>query len=534
MERMINVVHDLLLHAADRFPDKPALFFKETTMTYAEILTQSQQLAKTLIDAGVGRGDRVAFFMEKRFEKVIAIFGVSLAGGVFVPIRRLLHAKQMAHIINNSGAKVLITTASRLADCAEILHELPALETVIVIDGKEEPATGWPKSLDWLSWLAALEKDTFASLPAIPVIATDIAAILYTSGSTGNPKGVVLSHLNIVAGAKKVSAYLKITERDRLLSILTFSFDYGLNQLTSAFLHGAQLVLLDYLFPKDVLKAVERYQLTSLAAVATTWIQLLQVSWNEFNLKSLRYLTNTGGAIPENYVRELRRRLPHVDIYLMYGLTEAFRSTYLDPALVDQRPTSIGKAIPGEEIMVLDENNQPVKPGGVGELVHRGVLVAQGYWNEPELTAQRYRPNPLQPQEVPLREMVVYSGDYVRMDEEGFLYFIGRKDEMIKCAGNRISPTEVEEIVYASDKVQEVVALGIPHEIYGQVVKVVAVAKTGISVTADDLIAFCKHQMPPFMVPVAIEFRNSLPHHANGKLDRSQVKKEVLQNNSTF
>lgn len=525
---MINVVHDLLLNAADKFPDQPALFFKEATMTYAEILTQSRQLAQTLMEAGVGKCDRVAFFTEKRFEKVVAIFGISLAGGVFVPVRRLLHARQIAHIINNSGAKVLITTTSRLADCAEVLDELPALETVIVIDGKKEPAPSWPQTLSWLSWHAVVEKNTFASLPAIPVIATDLAAILYTSGSTGNPKGVVLSHLNIVAGAQKVSSYLKITERDRLLSILTFSFDYGLNQLTGAFLHGAQLVLLDYLFPKDILKAVERYQLTSLAAVAATWIQLLQVPWNDFNLTSLRYITNTGGAIPESYVRELRRRLPHVDIYLMYGLTEAFRSTYLDPELVDQHPTSIGKAIPGEEILVLDENDKSVKPGGVGELVHRGVLVAQGYWNEPELTAQRYRSNPLQPKEVPLKEMVVYSGDYVRIDEEGFLYFIGRKDEMIKSAGIRISPTEIEEILYASEKIQEVIALGIPHKIYGQVVKVVVVAKPGVAVTEEELVFFCKSQMPLYMVPAEIEFRDSLPRHANGKLDRSQVKNEVL------
>jgi acyl-CoA synthetase (AMP-forming)/AMP-acid ligase II len=343
---------------------------------------------------------------------------------------------------------------------------------------------------------------------------------------------VVLSHRNIVAGAFTVSQYVKNTEHDRLLSILPFNFDYGLNQLTSAFLHRAQIVLLDPLFPKDVLKTVEKFQITGLAAVAATWIQLLQIPWDAEKLKSIRYMTNSGGAIPEHYVLEMVNRLPNAEMYLMYGLTEAFRSTYLDPKLVRERPTSMGKAIPGEEIMILGEDQKPVKPGEVGELVHRGALVAQGYWNDPENTAIRFRPNPIQPAEVPLREMVVFSGDYIRIDEQEFLYFVGRKDEMIKYAGNRVSPTEVEEVIYKHPKIKDVMVLGIPNEMYGQLIKAV-VAPNGEPLTPEEIITYCKKMLPPYMIPSEVDIWDELPRNSNGKIDRSSIKKAVLDKLAT-
>lgn len=526
---MLRVVHDLLFRTAETYADKKAVFFKEDSMTYSEIASESEKLAAALVDLGVAKGDRVAFYLEKRFEKVSSIFGISLAGGNMVPVRRLLHARQVSHILANSGSRILITTYSRISGLAEYMEEMPELQVIIGIGEKGDADNlnlGDVQILDWQELLKSMAgvRKSFGR-----VIESDLAAILYTSGSTGKPKGVVLSHLNIVTGARSVSEYLKITERDRLLSIITFSFDVGLNQLTGAFLHGAQLVMLDVLFPKQIVDTVQRYEITGLASIAAVWLQLLQIPWNGEKMPTLRYITNTGGAIPENYVRDLRKRLPKVDIYLMYGLTEAFRSTFLDPVLVDERPTSIGKAIPGEEIMVLDEHDRPVNPGEIGELVHRGPLVAQGYWGEPELTAYRYRRNPLQPKEVPIPEMVVYSGDYVRIDEEGFLYFIGRKDEMIKCAGNRVSPTEVEEMIYSTDKIQDAVVMGIPHEIYGQAIMAVLAARPGQEITKDEILTHCKRMLPPYMIPKEIEFREELPRNANGKLDRALVKKQVYE-----
>ncbi len=515
---MIHAVGDLLKRAATNRPDKRALIYKNEALTYKEIYMQAQRLAATLSRLGVDKGHRVCVYLEKRPEKVISIFAISLAGAVFVPIRRLSTSAQALYIVDHCQATLLITTSSRLA---AFKGKLRRLKAVITVDTPESLDPGCPV----ISWNEATLPDV--QLPASPsCIASDIASILYTSGSTGQPKGVVLSHRNIISGARIVSEYLKITEDDRLLSILTFGFDYGLNQLTMSFLKYAELVLFDYLFPKDIIKMVEKYRITGLAAVATTWIQLLQIPWGD-SMQSLRYITNSGGAIPVDGVRELRRRIPDANIYLMYGLTEAFRSTYLDPSMVDQRPDSIGKAVPGEEIMILDPEDQPVGPGETGELVHRGVLVAQGYWQDHEATRERFRKNPLQLSGVTIDETVVYSGDYVKIDEEGFLYFQGRKDEMIKSAGNRISPTEVEEVLYGSGMVSQVVALGIPHDIYGQAVCVVLSLVNNKS-TEQDILTFCRKNMPPYMVPQKIIIWDRLPENTSGKLDRAAIRRQVL------
>ncbi len=523
-EKMIRTVGDLIIQAADKSPDKQAILHKNDALTYAQVYEQSLRLARELIRLGVGKEDRVCFYLEKRLEKVVSIFGISLAGGIFVPINRLARAGQALHIIKNSEATVLITTFSRLASLKESVSGLLA---VIVIDQSDDDSHSLPCPVR--NWEEVMNGNACAQ-PFSRVIANDVAAILYTSGSTGLPKGVVLSHLNIISGAYAVSEYLKISAEDRLLGILGFGFDYGLNQLISSFLQGAQLVLYDYLFPKDILETVEKYSITGLAAIATTWIQLLQIPWGSA-MNSLRYLTNSGGSMPLRCVRELRTRLPAAELYLMYGLTEAFRSTYLPPEMVDQRPSSIGKAIPGEEVLVLDENNLPVKPGETGELIHRGILVAQGYWGEPELTAERFRTNPLQLEKNSSRETVVYSGDYVRMDADGYLYFEGRRDEMIKSAGNRISPTEIEKILYNSHLISEAVALGIPHEIYGQVILAVVSCTHGASESnaQDELLAYCRQNMPSFMVPHEIEIRDKLPITSNGKHDRAKIKKEIYE-----
>ena len=524
---MITTISDLPAQAALDAPDITALFHKDSVVTFGDIYEQCVRLANRLMDLGIKKGDRVCFYLEKRPEKVIALFAIALTGAVFVPIRRLSSPAQASYILDNCGASILITTLTRFV----ALQTTPSgLRAVIVLDSKEQTL---PPSSNIIHWDELLASGNASASRFPRMIGADPAAIMYTSGSTGRPKGVVLSHGNIVAGARKVSEYLDLTAQDRLLSILTFGFDYGLNQLIMSFMHHAQLVLMDYLFPKDILNAVEHYRITGLAAVATTWIQLLKVPWEQ-KMRSLRFITNSGGAIPVQGVRELRRRIPSARIYLMYGLTEAFRSTYLEPDMVDSRPDSIGKAVPGEEIMVLDQQDRPVKPGCVGELVHRGELVAMGYWANPDATDRRFRRNPLQPKGIPVDEKVVYSGDYVRVDEEGYLYFIGRRDEMIKCGGNRISPFEVEEILHDSGFVSQVVAMGIPHEIYGQAVCVVLSLHGGDTRTEQDIIVYCRKNMPPYMVPVDVRIWKELPVAATGKLDRAAIKKEILSDTVKF
>jgi acyl-CoA ligase (AMP-forming) (exosortase A-associated) len=548
---MIRVLPDLMLASAEAVPDKAAVFHGSLSVTFGEVKRDAEALAQTLLGLGLRKSDRVGVLLEKRFEKVTSIFGLSRAGGVFVPIRKQAKADQVAHILADSGARVLIVGYAKFDTLREKLDKYPALETVIAVGNPEETSDTTLNGKVVLPWsqavasafvtapanapvavapaLGATVSESRVSYPWPYLVETDLAAILYTSGSTGNPKGVVLNHLNLVAGARTVAQFLQINENDKLLSILTFGFDYGLNQLTTAFLCRAQIVLLDYVLPKQIIETVRKHSVTGLAAVAATWINLLQSKWDQASMPTLRYLTNSGGAIPEHYVRDLRARLPKTSVFLMYGLTEAFRSTYLDPALVDAHPTSMGKAIPGEEILILGPDHKPVAAGEIGELVHRGVLVAQGYWNAPELTAIRYRRDPMQPLEIPIPQMVVYSGDMVRIDSEGLLYFIGRNDEMIKSAGNRISPTEIEDVLYETGMVQSAVAMGIPHDIYGQSIAVVIAPKAGQEFSLEIMMDRCKAIMPVYMIPSVVEVWTTIPINGTGKLDRSLVKQRVYE-----
>ncbi|MDB5893279.1 MAG: acyl-CoA ligase (AMP-forming), exosortase system-associated, partial [Rhodoferax sp.] len=357
------------------------------------------------------------------------------------------------------------------------------------------------------------------------VIDVDMAAILYTSGSTGKPKGVVLSHRNMVAGAKSVASYLRNHADDTLLAALPLSFDAGFSQLTTAFHAGARVVLLNYLMPRDVLKAMEREKVTGLTDVPPLYNQLTHLEWPKPIGDHLRYFANTGGRMPGETLTLLRERVPKAQPFLMYGLTEAFRSTYLPPDEVDRRPDSIGKAIPNAEILVLREDGSPCAPDEPGELVHRGALVGMGYWNDAEKTAERYKllaaDAPGRQAGLQLPEYAVFSGDTVRQDAEGFLYFIGRRDEMIKSSGYRISPTEVEEVLYATRLVGECVAFGVEHPTWGQAVQVIATAPDGAMLDTAALLAACRSRMPAYMVPAGVEVVGGpLPRNPNGKIDR--------------
>ena len=434
--------------------------------------------------------------------------------------------------MKDCNVRILVTTPERLELLRPVLASCHDLRT-LVICGDAQPA-----AVDGMSMAHWSERISAAEIAAHRAIDGDMAAILYTSGSTGRPKGVVLSHRNLVAGAASVSQYLENHSGDRILSVLPLSFDYGLNQLTSAFRVGACAVLLNYLFPRDVLRLVEKEKITGLAAVPPLWVQLAQLDWPVGIDEHLRYITNSGGAMPTATLAALRSKLPKMKPYLMYGLTEAFRSTYLPPEEVDRRPESMGKAIPNAEIMVVREDGTPCAPGEPGELVHRGVHVALGYWNDPEKTAERFRPAPGQLAGLPIPELAVWSGDTVKMDDEGFLYFVGRRDEMIKTSGYRVSPTEVEEVVYATELVTEVAALGVAHPVLGQAVVLVVYgvfpspqpsSQRGEGVS-EQLLTACKQQLPAFMVPAQIVLRETpLPRNPNGKIDRKALALEHQQ-----
>jgi len=353
-----------------------------------------------------------------------------------------------------------------------------------------------------------------------------MAAILYTSGSTGNPKGVVLSHRNMVAGAKSVSQYLENTADDRILSVLPLSFDAGLSQLTTAFNVGAKVVLLNYLLARDVVRACAEERITGLTGVPPLWIQLAEIEWPDSASQSMRYFANTGGRMPRATLDRLRIVMPRAKPYLMYGLTEAFRSTYLDPTEVDRRPDSIGKAIPNAEILVVRPDGQLCDADEPGELVHRGALVAMGYWNDAERTSERYKPAPGQPSGISIPEIAVWSGDIVRRDAQGFLYFVGRRDEMIKTSGYRVSPTEVEEVVYSTGLIGAAAAIGVSHSRLGQAIVIVATPPVGGRLDGEALLSECRRAMPQYMVPARIIERADLPRNPNGKIDRKALAAE--------
>jgi acyl-CoA ligase (AMP-forming) (exosortase A-associated) len=518
---------DLITLSAQRNPTAPALTYGKETLVYDELRRARDAFAGGLAALGLGRGERVAIYLEKRFETVIASFGTTAAGGVFVPLNPLLKAEQVAYILRDCNVRVLVTSPERAALLTEVLGDCHDLRRVVLTGSPSGP---WPLAIPMVEWPALL-----ASPPAQEhrVIDTDMAAILYTSGSTGKPKGVVLSHRNMVAGAKSVASYLENRPGDTLLAALPLSFDAGFSQLTTAFHAGARVVLLNYLLPRDVLKALQTERVTGLTAVPPLYIQLSQLEWPAGITEHLRYFANTGGRMPRETLDALRQRLPQTRPFLMYGLTEAFRSTYLPPDEIDRRPDSIGKAIPNAEILVLREDGTPCAPHEPGELVHRGALVGMGYWNDPEKTAERYKPLPShapgREAGLVLPEIAVFSGDTVRADEEGFLYFIGRRDEMIKTSGYRVSPTEVEEILYSTRLVGECAAFGVDHPALGQAIQVIATPPAGAAeLDVEALLGECRRRMPAYMVPAGIAPRpGPLPRNPNGKIDRKTLSTSI-------
>ncbi len=427
------------------------------------------------------------------------------AGLVYVPVNPLLKRAQVAHILADSGASLLIANAARLAT----LQPGDLAETTAI-----EENAAWREA-------EALARD----LPPSAADPVSLAQILYTSGSTGRPKGVMLSHANLWLGAVSVGGYLGLGADDRLLAVMPLSFDYGQNQLLGGWYAGASIAPLDYLTARDVVKAVARWQLTTLAGMPPLWVQLLEQDWGGAG-SSLRRLTNTGGALTAELVHRLRAQFPKADLYAMYGLTEAFRASFLDPALVDANPTSIGKAVPYAELMIVADDGSEAAADEEGELVQAGPLVAQGYWQDAARTAERFRPAPASSL---YGGMAVWSGDRVRRDGAGLLHFVGRRDAMIKTSGNRVSPQEIEDAALATGLVAEAVALGVADAALGQSIHLVARPAPQIGQAAAEaaLLPALGRELPNFMQPRAVHWREAMPLSANGKLDRVALAADI-------
>ena len=477
----------------------PALVLKGGTITYEGLKDRIARLAGWLRARVPEQGARVASWAAKGELTCLLPLAAARAGLVHVPVNPLLKRAQVAHILADSGASLLIGTPARLATLEP--GDVPAGCDAL---GEDDALTA-----------AGPAKP----LPPSSADPGDLAAILYTSGSTGLPKGVMLSHANLWLGAVSVAHYLELARDDVTLAALPLSFDYGQNQLLSTWYAGGSVVPLDYLAPRDVTKACARHGVTTLAAVPPLWVQLLELDWPPEAAAAMRRLTNSGGALTVDLVRRLRRAFPQARLFPMYGLTEAFRSTYLDPALVDAHPTSMGRAIPFAEVLVVGDDGRVTADGEEGELVHCGPLVAQGYWRDAKRSAERFRPAPAGSR---YGGTAVWSGDRVVRDAEGLLQFAGRRDAMIKTAGNRVSPQEIEEAALGTGLVAEAVALGVPDERLGQAIVLV------VRGAGDDeaLRAALKRDLPNFMQPREIRRVEAMPLNPNGKIDREALRKE--------
>lgn len=512
-------VEQFLENSAGLYPEKVALIHGGERFTYRQIDREANRLAQALMDAGVRRGDRVVIFVPNSVEAVLSIFATLKAGAVFVVLNATTKPDKLTYILNNCRAAAMIAWGGRLPVEASIWTETPNLRSVFMIGGSEaQIATIRSAGKDVVRMEEIRQSAVELPPPAKTCIDIDLAALIYTSGSTGRPKGVMVTHLNIVSAATSITTYLENTADDVVINVLPLAFDYGLYQLLMMFKVGGTLVLHDsFAFPNVVIEMLVREGVTGFPIVPTVSAMLLQMDLSRYSFPKLRYITNTAAALPVEHIRKLRALFPQVKLYSMYGLTECKRVSYLPPDQVDIRPASVGRGMPNEEVYIVDESGNRVGPGVVGELVIRGANVMKGYWELPEETDRCLKPGPLP------GERVLYSGDLFRADEEGYLYFVGRKDDIIKTRGEKVSPREVEDAIYALEGVAEVAVIGVPDAILGSAIKAVLTLRPGAQVTRQDVLRHCSTRLEDFMMPKIVEFQESLPKTESGKISKRMI-----------
>ncbi len=508
-----TLVKDFLERSAERVPGKVALVHERRRLTYGELESLANRLASGLRELGVRHGDRVAVFMDNSVEAVISLFGALKAGAAFLMVNHTTKKDKLEYILNDCAAKVLLAQAPR----SSVVRELscPCLQSVIVAGGtgNEGPFIDFDE----------LVSGSSRTRPALPLIDLDLASIMYTSGSTGRPKGVMLSHLNMVSAAHSITTYLQNNEYDVIMDVLPLSFDYGLYQILMGFKIGGTVVLeKSFAYPYQIIDLMVKEEVTGFPGVPTLFAILLRLKdMGSADLHALRYITNTAAALPRSHIARLRSLFPNVRIYSMYGLTECKRVSYLPPEELDRRPNSVGRGMPNEEVYIVNEQGERVRPGEVGELVVRGSNVMLGYWNLPEETSRCLRPGRYP------GERVFYTGDLFTMDEEGYLYFVARKDDIIKSGGEKVSPREIENLLYAHEAVVEAAVVGVPDEVLGQAVKAYVVVDHGTRVTEKEILKYCAERLESYMIPRQVEIREALPKTSTGKIDKKELKTGV-------
>jgi len=516
MPKGIPLLHDYLSDSAARLPDKVALVCGEQRLTYAEIEARSNAIAHTLVNRGVQRGDRVIVFADNTVETVVSFWAVLKANAVVSIVNAQTKTDKLLYLLQDCRAAALIS-ASHSSHVFMPAARRSGHLRLSLISGHMASADGLPGYVSWDEAMAAGDRN---APPANHSIDVDLAAIIYTSGSTGEPKGVMLTHRNMLTAATSISTYLQNTEDDVILGVLPLSFDYGLYQMIMACRMGARLVLeRSFTFPAPVLDAMVRERVTGFPGVPTIFATIAGLkTMSKYDLSSIRYVTNTAAALPVKHILLLKELFPKARIYSMYGLTECKRCTYLPPEDLERKPESVGIAIPNTELWIVDDDGNKVGPNTVGQLVIRGATVMKGYWEKPEATARKLRPGPLP------GEMVLWTGDYCRMDEEGYLYFVSRMDDIIKSRGEKVSPKEVENAMMNITGVREAAVIGVPDDVLGQAVKAFVVLDPGADFTEKALLIECQKRLESFMVPKTIAVVPELPKTTSGKIKKTDLR----------
>lgn len=515
MHTGVPQLHDYLIGSAARLPGKVALACQGQRLTYAALDRQSNALAHALVRRGVRRGDRVIVFADNTVPTAVSFWAVLKANAVVTMVNPQTKQDKLIYLLNDCRARAIISDAHLAPTLVPAVQKASHLVAAVVSGNMDMSRLS--SVAEAVGWEDALAGELASAPPPRRNIDIDLASIIYTSGSTGDPKGVMLTHRNMLSAATSVSTYLENVEDDVIVGLLPLSFDYGLFQMIMAFRLGARLVLeRSFTYPAEVLNRLVEEGVTGFPGVPTIFAILGGLrNIEQYDFSKVRYVTNTAAALSTKHIDMLRQTFPKARVFSMYGLTECKRCTYLPPEDIDRKPLSVGVAIPNTELWIVNENDERVGPGEVGQLVIRGATVMRGYWEKPEETAKKLHPGPLP------GEMVLYTGDYCKLDDEGYLYFVGRMDDIIKSRGEKVAPKEVEGVIVNLPGVQEVAVIGVPDPILGQAVKALVVLESGSTVTEKGILGECLKRLENFMVPKFIEIVAELPKTTTGKIKKT-------------